>query len=718
MQDEEDVGGDEEGDMQQFIDEGVREASSRHDGASSTMSVAAGDEEVDPLEILAAADGVFPTVPKVIGDDLPKSISGTPIQTRKKQLRKLGDELRTELAMEAVQPPPTTASLPSLSRGMSPEGASTGRLSAGDMIYGEVLFGNENQRSTPGIPPPEIKTHLPFEEMMVIFPPKKVNKGTSCDDLLSSNKKDFQRFSVNGKLEDRASPNSHPGETITDDMDDEEPGFDDELSAVSGNTFRESKLVKREEVDDEDDGHLPIAAASDMSVLITRTYRPKEERNFRQELASHSNPLMLLYEEYFECLPESLRSSLLASATGAFSKSTSIAVISKFFEHLLKPLGGLDASSYVVIKEISLCEEVAHDIIVVKGSASVPKHLLKRNLEQLMEKFGEVASLIAFVDTQLIEYRVIFDRMQSLDISSLPHLDGNCPSFSQALSSFTSASGRVAEAKKRFEILRERCQRYGIVDELKHNSERSDFVENGGINFEDFVQLQDQLEALEKENAELIEENEELNLEVFRVMQEGDRTPASLLFFSILHDPVTVSVIQQLLLQLTNIKGFADGSEHMDFTSLRKRLQVCISCTPSIDRLVKRYLALLKKWNQIRLGMFSARGQIGGSGDASNLCPLCCGDASRLLPGNGAGSASGGNTGGNTVQKAETRQTKKGKHVNGMHSPIRATASQSRSNNRLPKGLADNSTIDMRSMTDTIISATKSESSLPVIGRM
>ena len=123
-----------------------------------------------------------------------------------------------------------------------------------------------------------------------------------------------------------------------------------------------------------------------------------------------------------------------------------------------------------------------------------------------------------------------------------------------------------------------------------------------------------------------------MNVEVFRVMQETDRTPGALLFFAALHDPVVVSVLQQLVLQLTLLKGFSDGSAHVDFPEVRKRLQVCLSCVPSVDRLVQRYSGLHKKWTQNRLGVFTNRGLSGGSSDATNLCPLCNNDPAVFSP--------------------------------------------------------------------------------------
>jgi len=153
-------------------------------------------------------------------------------------------------------------------------------------------------------------------------------------------------------------------------------------------------------------------------------------------------------------------------------------------------------------------------------------------------------------------------------------------------------------------------------------------IAEASVSLDDAIALEIEVERLTRELGQAEEEIDDLNLEVFRVMQEADRTPAALLFFSALHDPVLLSVLQQLVLQLTQLKGFTDGSAHVDFLEVRKRLQVCLSCAPSIERLVQRYSVLHKKWTANRLGVFTNRGLTGGSGDATNLCPMCNNDPS------------------------------------------------------------------------------------------
>ena len=204
------------------------------------------------------------------------------------------------------------------------------------------------------------------------------------------------------------------------------------------------------------------------------------------------------------------------------------------------------------------------------------------------------------------------------------------------------------EIQNRSDALKEKCGRYRLADpdtwrRLGSSSSMGLGLYGGGVggpgsrsdsglSLAEAIDLEETVRRLEQELQEARDEAEDMNVEVFRVMQESDRTPGALLFFAALHDPVVVSVLQQLVLQLTLLKGFSDGSAHVDFPEVRKRLQVCLSCVPSVDRLVQRYSGLHKKWTQNRLGVFTNRGLSGGSSDATNLCPLCNNDPAVFSP--------------------------------------------------------------------------------------
>ena len=140
----------------------------------------------------------------------------------------------------------------------------------------------------------------------------------------------------------------------------------------------------------------------------------------------------------------------------------------------------------------------------------------------------------------------------------------------------------------------------------------------------------DEMEALRAQVAELQEDVETLQeeledheVELLDVMKEKDKAPDALSFFAIMHDPSAIQNLQQLTLQLKALRAFVDGKEHMDFITLRKRLQVCVTIAPGIEKLCDKYGQMYGKWSKFRLNWFAERKLTGGAADNFGSCPLC-----------------------------------------------------------------------------------------------
>jgi hypothetical protein len=122
---------------------------------------------------------------------------------------------------------------------------------------------------------------------------------------------------------------------------------------------------------------------------------------------------------------------------------------------------------------------------------------------------------------------------------------------------------------------------------------------------------------------DLKDENSDLKYQIFLLQTETDRTPHAMVFYSVLCDKNYIPTMQQLSLQLNQLKKFITSSEHIDFITLRRRLQVCLTTLPVIDRFVNKYEVLYKQWIQHRLKIFSTRNLTGGSADSTLFCPIC-----------------------------------------------------------------------------------------------
>jgi hypothetical protein len=489
---------------------------------------------------------------------------------------------------------------------------------------------NNVMSPTPQIPPPSPTKNMP--DMMVIFPVKTKDRSTTTDDLLFNGAKNKDRATkLIGNRRDRG---SKAREKIMSDIID-----GDSTSIVSNNSknSRSSLISKSSGIkvvlgqlnkDPNLRPDLPTVATKDG--FTTRTYRHVPPPDFKKELMDSENPLLTLYNEYKDCLPDVFHSNLLDAASGK-SSLKAMNTFRGLFTSILPDIRKLDLTSGIVLNELSLCEDMANNLIVVMGSDEIADDLYYRSLNQMYTKFGEIEGLKLWVDVQIGQYRAIFDRVNSLNINMIPSMVKASDVFEESYEVFLSCSGRSVEAQARFTALKNRCKRYNVARN-RDDSDGSGNQREGQFSTEEYLRMVDEVDYLKSELEEAVEEAEELNLEVFRVMQEGDRTPGALLFFAALHDPVTTNVLQQITLQLHALKGFASGSEHLQFDALRKRLQVCISCVPNVERFVQRYNNLHKKWVSNRLGLFTSKGQVGGGSDSVNLCPMCSNDHSKFTP--------------------------------------------------------------------------------------
>lgn len=558
------------------------------------------------------------------------------------------------------------------------------------------------------LPPPSDKVTLP--QMIVIFPPKTRETGTMTDyvkGIQDGGDRAVNPFGVrlSGQkiktvMTTRAGRGSRGTAISKNSTEDSEKLRRRNLASVT----EDSSLLESAEADSLNirKGPLQLVDRDAMGVLMTRTYRHIPPRDFHAVLQQCDNPLLEMVHEYGDHIDDVYKAALQQAAGVSAVTAANAGAIVKLFVALLPDLQKLDASMLIVLKEVARCEDLANNMIVVKGTGDISDAHYRRSLQALFSKFGEVESMKAWVDMQLAEYRVVFERVDGLGITSMPSLLRQSEArnaYNAAAEVLTSVSGRSAEAGSRFKHMKDRCARYDVASSFNPGSFGGFSAGGGEVNFEEYLNMQAEAESLRDMLKEAEEENEELNLEVFRAMQEKDRTPAALMFFSVLQDPVTTSVLQQMSLQLAKLKAFSEGDEHLEFGALRKRLQVCISCVPTVDRLVQRYNSLHKKWSMSRLANFTSKGLTGGGADSANVCPLCNNDpAATLAP------AGRGGGGGPAIGQSPT-PTKGEQGASSKRAPRQLTqAGESRATrNKHIKAKGSRSLAHSQSMTDSTV---------------
>ena len=373
-------------------------------------------------------------------------------------------------------------------------------------------------------------------------------------------------------------------------------------------------------------GQLPLVSQVGTGLLAVRTYRNIPPRNFKGELKESKNPLVLLHDEYYDELSNIFRARLMNAAVD--DKTTkSLDFAKSMFASIIPTLEKIDNACAVCVLEGESCAQIIDTLILWLEQKDYSIEKYNDALMSLYKKTGEIESMKLWTDVQLVEYRSIFEKFNASNIHCLPALLQKCNEFQISYKLFLSCQGKSLDMMKRIEVIKARVSKYKLSKAPSVNMMLQDKSQisnsNGTFKIEEIIRLENIISKLQDELAFVEADRDELNLEVFRVMQEGDKTPGAFLFFAGLHDQSTIKVFQQLALQLNQIKGFAECNTYMDFATLRKRLLVCISTIPTVEKFIDKYASLYKKWTQRRLEAFTDRGMIGGVADEGHVCPMC-----------------------------------------------------------------------------------------------
>lgn len=365
------------------------------------------------------------------------------------------------------------------------------------------------------------------------------------------------------------------------------------------------------------------------------------------QLLTAENPLLVIYNQFQHVLNDFQRTRLLQSATTALSKDASDQVISRLFRDLQPGLDKIDVAITRAVALTSRTEAISSDLVVLAGSFESSSVQYKGASKELYRALGQVEAVKLWADLQLTEYRSIFENYFALGINSLGHGASKNEDFERGLNKFTACQGKSGEIHSRLTAVKERCGRYNLLPSLidvmallngraalspasPHPAQPA--IDRDAYSAEHVMQLRSMVEELQSELEQVREMNVDLERDLFQIQHSKDQTPAALLFFATLQEPHTVPSLHQLLLQLKLLGSFVNGNEHMDFLTLRQRLQVCVGTLPALDKFLFRFDGLYKKWVRDRLKMFSRRSLTGGNADSSEVCPLCCSDMRYSAP--------------------------------------------------------------------------------------
>eukprot|EP01041_Mallomonas_annulata_P001642 gene1642-3181_t len=380
--------------------------------------------------------------------------------------------------------------------------------------------------------------------------------------------------------------------------------------------------------------------------------------DMHQCLSRSDDPLLLLYETYSSSLPDIAKCRLLSAAAGGTS-SSSLSSSSLYLAKIFAPIGDEMTSLRDDIGDMALQLERCDALLVTqihgkdkandKGHGKSLDHghdMSPSMLHRVSEEIGAITAASTRLHVLATEYKSVFDNVLSSDLSRVPKLLQSSEEFQKSHQRFLDCDNALAKFNTKLKELQIKTRSLNssetsVVTQLQPLREAPKKIDD---NRDQILQITAYLRALENRLAEAKNEIAQLYEEIFELQQRHDRTPGALLFFACLHSNDCVSGLQQLVLQLTHLKVFVDASDHVDFLTLRKRLQVCVTCVPAIHRLVTRYLALHAKWTKDRYHFFDQIRHSRGDINVSTICPLCCVDgrevSSSLMKGSISGNSS------------------------------------------------------------------------------
>jgi hypothetical protein len=304
-------------------------------------------------------------------------------------------------------------------------------------------------------------------------------------------------------------------------------------------------------------------------------------------------------------------------------------------------LSAIDTEATAIINDIAHCDETVRNLLPLleNRTLSATHENFQVAIGEVFARMGSFLAARTWMNAQIMEFREMFENIRRQSMGTVDTQIRVSRTFRESYATFVESQGRVLDLSNRVDGLHElmayvRKSAIKNGTEMNMSMEQSETFNNRARSASSAMgetvvldpEAEERLEDMVKELAEAKEEVEDLQAALFEVAQSKDRTPGTLQFFSALHDPTYVEALEVLCHQLKLLKPVADCSKHVDFETLRRYLLVCISHMSPLERFIKRYHGMHKRWSQSRLEMFTTRSQVGGDSDTAYTCPLCATD--------------------------------------------------------------------------------------------
>ena len=207
-------------------------------------------------------------------------------------------------------------------------------------------------------------------------------------------------------------------------------------------------------------------STDDLSKEANDVYAPVSlnvNSGFYARLHSSENQLYTLFEAFRSVIGSNERAKLLAAATMGTSPSV-MAMATKMFVSVTKELEILRGLAATVEIELTKCEEMAQNLIVLFGSSDIHDENVQRSSERLMRlliPFSVTAlvyincfiiffsilgkSSVSLIGNRILltEYRSLFENVSGSEAQRFSRLLKSCPEFEQSYQCFLDCQGRL-----------------------------------------------------------------------------------------------------------------------------------------------------------------------------------------------------------------------------------------------------------------------------------
>lgn len=180
---------------------------------------------------------------------------------------------------------------------------------------------------------------------------------------------------------------------------------------------------------------------------------------FASYLKQAENPLLVLFNEFGEHLPDNWRLRLLRSAAYETAKQFP-KVVSQVFTSVNNELLELESKTMKGLHDLGICEKSTTQLVSLKQAGHSANAIYQNSISELYKLLGEIQARSLWIEFRLREFRILFEKLSLLETRES---FAECREFENSYDSFMVCQGRAIELQNRIYSLKEACKIYDLI---------------------------------------------------------------------------------------------------------------------------------------------------------------------------------------------------------------------------------------------------------------